>query len=88
MEPAHNFPVDDSNDKAFVHATTTIGGHDIVEEVLYSEIWPLGSGLGFIEVVEAEPPMSKVLVPLPKFVIAKPDADVGEDFVARVGPCG
>jgi hypothetical protein len=37
-EPFHNCPEDDSNDKAFVHATTTIGGHDATEEFMACEI--------------------------------------------------
>jgi hypothetical protein len=70
-EPPHNCPVDDSNDKAFVHASMTIGGRDIVKEFIASEIWPLDAGLDFGEVAEAEAPISKVIVPLPKFVAAK-----------------
>jgi hypothetical protein len=36
MEPLHNCPVDDSKHKAFVHATTTIGGRDAIEEFMAS----------------------------------------------------
>jgi hypothetical protein len=59
---------------AFVRATTAISGRDAVEEFLISKIWPLGT----------EAPMSKVLIPLPNFVIVKPDNEGGEEFVTKV----
>jgi hypothetical protein len=44
----------------------------------------LGAGLGFCKVAEAEAPMSKILIPLPKFVIVKLDDEGGEEFVVKV----
>jgi hypothetical protein len=64
--------------------TTTIGGHDAVEEFTVSEIWLLCGGLDFGEVQEAPTPISKVVVPLPKFGVVKPDGESDEQFVAKV----
>jgi hypothetical protein len=37
-----------------------------------SGMWPLSAGLDLGEVVEAEAPLSKVLVPLPKLAARRP----------------
>jgi hypothetical protein len=42
---------DDSNDVAFVRATTTIGGHDAVEEYVACKMYPLSLSFGFKDVV-------------------------------------
>jgi hypothetical protein len=57
------------------------GGRDTVEEFMSSGIWLLGTDLGF---GEAEVPVSKVLVPLPKFDISKPGDERDECFVAEI----
>jgi hypothetical protein len=82
--PPHNCPEDNSNDNAFVSLTTMIGGHHTVEEFMACEIWPLGACLGFVEVVEAGAPASKVLVRLQKFDVTKPDDESDETFVGKI----
>jgi hypothetical protein len=78
---AHNCLEDDPNDWAFVHATTTIGGRNTVEEFMASGMWPLSIDSDLGKVVEAEVLLSKIVVPLPKFVVAKPDDEGDEQFV-------
>jgi hypothetical protein len=60
-----------------------IGGHDAIDEFMASRIWLLCAGLDFGE-VEALTLISKVVVPLPKFVAAKHDGETDEQFVAKV----
>jgi hypothetical protein len=71
------------NDKAFIRATTTIGGRDAVEEFMSSKIWPLSAGLDFNKILEALTPISKVILPWLKFVVVKPDDECDEQFVMK-----
>jgi hypothetical protein len=57
------------------------GSRDTVKEFMSSGIWLLGTDLGL---GEAEVPVSKVLVPLPKFDISKPGDERDECFVAKI----
>jgi hypothetical protein len=77
-EPVHNCPEDDVNDKAFVHATTTIGGRDAVEEFLAYKMWPLSSAVDLSEVEEAESPLLKA---------AKAAKEKDSEFVSRISVC-
>jgi hypothetical protein len=83
MEPPHDCPDSDPNDKAFIRATTTIGGRDAVEEFMSSKIWPLSAGLDFNKILEALTPISKVILPWLKFVVVKPDGECDEQFVMK-----
>jgi hypothetical protein len=85
--PPHNCPEHNSNDKAFVHMTTTIGGRDTWEEFMASKILLLSAGLSFGEVVEDGMPVSKVLVRLPKFDVVKPDDVSGEASIVKIAAC-
>jgi hypothetical protein len=40
--------------------------------------------LGFGEVMGAKVPVLKVVVPLPKFDVVKPDDQSDEDFIAKI----
>jgi hypothetical protein len=51
---------------------------------MISRIWSLSAGLDFGEDLDALTPVSKVVLPLPKFVIVKPDGKSDEQFVAKV----
>jgi hypothetical protein len=51
---------------AFMEAASIIGGHDAMEEFLVCGIWPLSEKCEF-EVDKKEAPLSKVVVPIPKF---------------------
>jgi hypothetical protein len=62
-------PDGDANEAAFIRATTTIGGHDIVEEFLACKMYPLASSFGFRSVTIGMTPMSMVWTPLPLFPI-------------------
>jgi hypothetical protein len=45
VEPEVEWPDDDPNDVAFVRATTTIGGHDVVEEYVACKMYLLALAL-------------------------------------------
>jgi hypothetical protein len=52
------------NVAAFIKAASIIEGHDIVEEFLACNIWPLSESCEF-EVERKETPLSKVMMPMP-----------------------
>jgi hypothetical protein len=56
--------LENTNVVAFIEATSLIGGRVVMEEFLASDLWPLGQQFGF-QVERKEPPLSKVLVPMP-----------------------
>jgi hypothetical protein len=54
---------DDTNDVAFVEATSIIGNRDAMEEFLACRLWPFSENFGF-DVEMKETPLSKVVVPM------------------------
>jgi hypothetical protein len=62
---------------AFMEAVSIIGGHDAMEEFLVCGIWPLSEKCEF-EVDKKEVPLSKVMVPIPKFtpIIGRQESEV------------
>jgi hypothetical protein len=80
-EPVRNCPKGDINDKAFVRVTMTIGGHMLLRNfcpTVLSAAWDLG------EIEEAGAPLSKVVVPLPKFSAAKATKEKACSFIMRI----
>jgi hypothetical protein len=60
-----------------------------VVATLLRSSWPAGygplcAGLVLGEIAKAETPLSKVMVPLPKFAAAKPPDEDGANFVTRI----
>jgi hypothetical protein len=53
VEPEVECSDDDTNNVAFVQATTTIGGQDAVEEFVACKMFPLASSFGFKDVSTA-----------------------------------
>jgi hypothetical protein len=69
VEPDLECPDDDPNDVAFIHATTTIGGRDAVEEFVTCKMYPLTFSFSFRGVTIGTTPMSKVQTPLLVFPV-------------------
>jgi hypothetical protein len=67
MEVPSSCGPEDANNMAFLEVTSLIGGHNVVEEFLASDLWPLGQQFGF-EVERNESPLSKVQVPMPQVI--------------------
>jgi hypothetical protein len=47
VEPEVECPDNDSNDAAFIQATTTIGSHDAVEEYIACKMYLLAASFSF-----------------------------------------
>jgi hypothetical protein len=71
MKPSFECVDDDSVDAAFVCVMGLIGGRDTVEEYLTCRMFPLSTNLGFAEILDGETPVSKMVVPLPEFPLAR-----------------
>jgi hypothetical protein len=84
-EPPFDCADDNSGDIAFVQATKFIGGRDAMEEFIACDMYPLAIGSGFDRVVMHTTPVSKLMVPLLKFVAVHKDDNKDEvQFLARV----
>jgi hypothetical protein len=84
-EPPFACADDDSGDVAFVQATKFIGGRDAVEEFIACGMYPLATGTNFDRVATRTTPVSKLKVPLPKFIaIHKDDNEDDVQFLVRV----
>jgi hypothetical protein len=59
----------DPNDVAFVRATATIRGRDVVEQYVACKIYPLAASFGFESAPLGTTPMSKVETALPLFAV-------------------
>jgi hypothetical protein len=69
VEPEVECLDSDMSDAAFVHATTTIGGHDAVQEFFVCWMYPLASSFSFRVVTVGTNAVSKVKTPLPLFPV-------------------
>jgi hypothetical protein len=83
-EPSFECANGDSSDAAFVHDVSLIGGRDAVEEYLACRMFPLLANFGFAEIMDGETPVSKVVVPLPEFPLARFEGESNDCFLARV----
>jgi hypothetical protein len=77
-------PDSDANDVAFVWATTTIGGHDAVEEFVACRVYPLLALFGFGDVSVGMTIVSKVETPLPVFPVEAISTEASSHFLATV----
>jgi hypothetical protein len=71
-------------DVTFIWATKFVGGQDAVEEFLACTVYPLAAGVGFDRAAFGVTPVSKVKMPLPKFVAAHRDNEDDVQFLARI----
>jgi hypothetical protein len=74
----------ESGDAAFVKATCTISGWDIVEEYMACKLFSLLASFGLCEVTNGEMPVLKLAVPMKDFCVAKLPEEMNDDFHARV----
>jgi hypothetical protein len=85
-EPPFDCADDDSGDAAFVWATKFIGGWNTMEEYVAWDMHSLAAGVSFDKVATVATPVSKLRVPLPKFVAVHKN-NVGDvQFLAWVEP--
>jgi hypothetical protein len=84
IEPSFECANGDSSDAAFVHDVSLIGGQDAIEEYLAYRMFPLLANFGFAEIMDGETPVSKVVVPLPEFPLARFEGESNDCFLARV----
>jgi hypothetical protein len=82
-EPPFDCGDDDSGDTTF-RATKFIEGRDAVEEFVACGMHPLAAGVGFDKVATLVTPVSKLRVPLPKFVAVHKDDEDNVQFLTRV----
>jgi hypothetical protein len=75
MEPPFICPDDDLSDAALVWASKFTGGQDAVEEFVPCGVYPLATDVSFDQVSIAMTPVSKMKIPLPKFVAGRKDDD-------------
>jgi hypothetical protein len=84
METSFDSPNDDLSDDAFIWASKTIEGQDVMEEFVVCVVWSLAAGVSFDQVSISVTSVSKLKVPLPKFVAAHRDGEDDAEFLARV----
>jgi hypothetical protein len=84
IEPEVECLDDDPNDVAFVRATTTIGGHDAVEEYIVCKMYPLVAGFGFESMPLGMTPMLKVETPLPLLVVGNVAVEHADRLLADI----
>jgi hypothetical protein len=84
-EPPFDCADDNSRDVAFIQATKFIGGQDAVEEFIACGMYPLEIDANFDRVATCTMSISKLKVPLPKFVaVCKDDNEDDVLFLVRV----
>jgi hypothetical protein len=84
VEPEVECLNNDPNDAAFVRVTTTIGGHDVVEEHLAWKLYLLAASFDSESVPLGMTPVSKVVTPLPLFAVGTIAAEHADCFLVEV----
>jgi hypothetical protein len=84
MKPSIEHSGEDLSDVAFIWASKSIDGQDVVEEVVSYGVWPLVVDVSFEHVKVGLPPVSKLKVPLPGFPLSYKDHEDDARFLARV----
>jgi hypothetical protein len=74
---------EDADFKAFVDATSLIGGRDAVEEFLACGLSPLGRGFAF-PVETKESSLSKIILPMPQIGTAIAERESPAKFAAQI----
>jgi hypothetical protein len=83
-EPPFDCADDDSGDVAFIRATKFIEGQDAIEEFLPCGVYPLAANVNFDRVATSVIPVSKLKMPLPKFVAAHKYDEDDVQFLVRI----
>jgi hypothetical protein len=83
-EPPFDCDNADLGDTASVRATKFIGGQDAMEEFVACSMHPVATGVDFDKVATLVTPVSKLKVPLPKFVAVRKNDEDDVQFFARV----
>jgi hypothetical protein len=84
VEPEVDRPNDDPNDVGFIGATTTIGGHDSIEDYVACKIYPLVVGFSFKSVPVGMTHVSKIEICLPLFAVGTIAAEHTDHFLVEV----
>jgi hypothetical protein len=84
MKPSYDCFGKVLSDNAFVWASKCIGGRHAVEEFVSCGVRPLAAGVNFEQVKVSLTPISKLKVPLPRFLLSHEDDVDGVKFLARV----
>jgi hypothetical protein len=66
-----NALTNNAGDMAFVKATCSIGGQDVIEEYMACGLFPLSASFDLGEIADSEMPMSKLALPSPNFPVAR-----------------
>jgi hypothetical protein len=74
----------DAGDVTFIKATCSIGGWDAVEEYMAWGLFPLVASFGLGEIADGETLVSKILLPLLEFPVARLADETDDRFHARV----
>jgi hypothetical protein len=83
-EPSFMCPNDEASDMAINKATHTIGGQDVVEEYMACGLFPLSTGFNLGEIADGKTPLSKLVIPLPEFPIARHQEEMNDGLRAMV----
>jgi hypothetical protein len=83
-EPPFDCGDDDLGDTTFFRATKFIGGQDAVEEFVAYGMYPLAASIGIDKVATFTTSISKLKVPLLKFVAVHKDDEDDVQFLAMV----
>jgi hypothetical protein len=83
-EPLFECVDDDAGDVAFVKATRSIGGRDAIEEYMACRLFPLVASFGLGEIADGETPVSKILLPLSEFPVARLPDETNDHFCTWV----
>jgi hypothetical protein len=84
VEPEVECPDNDPSDAAVVRATTTIRGHDDVEEYVACNVYPLAASFSFESAPLGMTLVPKVETPLPLFAVGTIAAEHADHFLAKV----
>jgi hypothetical protein len=79
-EPSFDCGEDDAGDVAFVSATRSIGGWDIVEEYMAYGLFPLSASFGSGEIEDRETSVSKITFSLTEFPIPRLPKEINDHF--------
>jgi hypothetical protein len=83
MDVSSSCGPEDGDFKAFVEATSLIGGRDAVEEFRASGLWPLDHRFGF-PVEMKESPLSKITMSMPQIDTAIRERESSAKFAAHI----
>jgi hypothetical protein len=84
VEPVVKCSNNDPQDDAFIRVTSTIRGHDAVEEYVACKMYPLATSFGFENMALNTMPVSKVETPLPLFAVENIAREYIDHVLAKI----